>query len=230
MEISMYIWLQGWRLGDGVWQLSELCNSEGCISHGAIRTARPGAWAISIHCTWKKTTKHNKSTHWLSVPTKEAEDRNRWLRFFPLYYCRLVHKDVGSSISSLFFIRSRKISLPCIMFIALHRSSDYNPEVWNTEQLVYAPMSAVTIGHSAMWRFFHRPSRPTKIQPYFRWPYTTKIWLYFRRQPTKKRLFSSILFRQSNFVGWPTKIAIFDGIRLIFVGFWPTKIDYFPVV
>jgi hypothetical protein len=37
-----------------------------------------------------------------------------------------------------------------------------------------------------------------------------------RRSPksTKIRLFSSILFRRSNFVGQPTKIAIFDGFRL----------------
>jgi hypothetical protein len=53
---------------------------------------------------------------------------------------------------------------------------------------------------------------------------------YFRRQPTKKGLFSSTLFRRPIFVGWPTKIAIFVGICPIFVGFWPTKISYFPVV
>jgi hypothetical protein len=37
-------------------------------------------------------------------------------------------------------------------------------------------------------------------------------------------------FRRPNFVGGPMKIAFFDGIWSIFVGFWPTKISYFPVV
>jgi hypothetical protein len=46
---------------------------------------------------------------------------------------------------------------------------------------------------------------------------------YFRRLPTKIILFSSTLFRRPIFVGGPTKIAIF-------VGFWPTKIAFFPVV
>jgi hypothetical protein len=54
--------------------------------------------------------------------------------------------------------------------------------------------------------------------------------LYFRRQPTKKRLFSSILFCRPNFVGRPAKIAIFNVFRPIFIDFLLTKIHYFPVV
>jgi hypothetical protein len=66
---------------------------------------------------------------------------------------------------------------------------------------------------------------------YFRRPFIgRRKYRYFRRLLTKKRLFSSTLFRQPNFVGGPTKIAIFVGIVPIFVGFWPTKISYFPVV
>jgi hypothetical protein len=53
---------------------------------------------------------------------------------------------------------------------------------------------------------------------------------YFRRQPTKKLLFSLTLFRRPIFIGWPTKIAIFVGICPIFVGFWPTKISCFSIV
>lgn len=68
MKICMYIWIQGWRLGDRVRQLFDLRNSEGCISHGAIRTARPSSRAISINYSRTKTTKHNKSTNWLIVP------------------------------------------------------------------------------------------------------------------------------------------------------------------
>jgi hypothetical protein len=60
--------------------------------------------------------------------------------------------------------------------------------------------------------------------------FSSTVLADFRRQQTKKRLFSSNLFRRPNFVGWPMKIAIFDGIGPIFVGFWPTKISYFPVV
>jgi hypothetical protein len=66
---------------------------------------------------------------------------------------------------------------------------------------------------------------------YFRRPFIgRRKYRYFRRLLTKKRLFSSTLFRQPNFVGGPTKIAIFVGIVPIFVGFWPTKIYYFLVV
>jgi hypothetical protein len=53
---------------------------------------------------------------------------------------------------------------------------------------------------------------------------------YFRRLPTKLRLFSSILFCRSNFIGWPMKIAIFDSFKAIFDSFWPMKLRYFPVV
>jgi hypothetical protein len=66
--------------------------------------------------------------------------------------------------------------------------------------------------------YFRRPNKPTKI------------YSYFRRQPTKIILFSSSLFRRPIFVGKPMKMAIFVGIRPIFVGFWPTKMSCFPVV
>ena len=73
MEISLAICILGWRLGDGVWQLSDLRHSARCISHGAICTARPSSQAISINCTRAKTTKHNQSTNWVSVSTKGGD-------------------------------------------------------------------------------------------------------------------------------------------------------------
>jgi hypothetical protein len=55
-------------------------------------------------------------------------------------------------------------------------------------------------------------------------------YLYFHRLPTKIKLFLSTLFRQPNFIGRLTKIAIFDSFPAIFIGFWPMKLHYFPVV
>jgi hypothetical protein len=46
----------------------------------------------------------------------------------------------------------------------------------------------------------------------------------------RKRSYFRLLFRWPNFIGRPTKIAIFDGFWSIFIGFWPTKIHCFPVV
>jgi hypothetical protein len=48
------------------------------------------------------------------------------------------------------------------------------------------------------------------------------IFIGSRRKSAYFRLFYS--------VSLPTKIAIFDGFRPIFVGFWLMKLHYFPVV